>query len=315
MKNSAGTISAAEQNRLVDAWSDQRPPAPKAKRPNEPMSVQPIFGIGIPLMFLGGLIGFVIAFPIWESAPVLAFSIFLASPFVVGLVIPVVVCIIIELAQGATYLRDMARTGWAEYEARLRTWRLIGDEDFGRWRDKNQYVMYALAMGQPHPYRHLSSARSGDVAHAMGAKALESKRDAKSVSSEVSLTPDEFDELEQYLDSLPEAPRHRMSLPSDWRLRRVARREARQKAAALAEGTRYIEEVCFSVHRPLSAVGGWISTSSSVTDEERVAIAKQIRPQFERYGLKVTNVLLMWTGMSDGAGGSYESFDLAIRLA
>ncbi|MFY9228571.1 MAG: hypothetical protein WAO28_04605 [Candidatus Microsaccharimonas sp.] len=99
------------------------------------------------------------------------------------------------------------------------------------------------------------------------------------------------------------------------RMRWTARGEVRRKAAALAQGKRYIEEVRFSAYRSLSAVGGWVSTNTRVTPEERVAIAKQIRPHFERYGLKVTNVLVMWAGMSDGEGGSYESFVLAVRLA
>jgi hypothetical protein len=313
MKNSADTVSAKEQNRLVDAWSAQRPPPPETKRPKTPKSAEPIFGIAIPLFFVGGAIGFGISIAIGQVAPGWALLIFLASPFVIGLGIPIGACFIIDLVQDVIYSRAMNRTGWAQYDEDVRTWRLIGDEDFGHWSEKNEHVMYTLAWGQPDPLRHLPPLTSDDVAHAMGMKVP--KRKTEPDSSEASTVPDEFDALERYLDGLPEAPRHDLSLPSGWRMRWTARGEARRKAVAVARSDRYIEEVRFPAYRALSAVGGWVSTGASVTPAERVAIAKQIRPHFERYGLKVTNVLLMWRGMSNGEGGSYESFDLAVRLA
>lgn len=234
-----------------------RPKRPEVNRPKEPSSTQPIFGIAYPLMAIGLVFGVAFGHSFINSAPGLAIPIILGLSFLAGIVAPPVYCLVADVFKRRDFRRNMVESGWAKYESDLRTWELIGDEDFG-----------------------------GTTGQEL------SKIDVQS-------SPNQF----------------RLSLPSGRRVRRVARYQARVKAAAAARGKRYIEEVIIPAHRALPIVGGWISGSSSVAPEERAEITEQIRPYFERYGLNVTNVLFYWRGMSDGAGGTHEFFDIAVRLA
>lgn len=138
-----------EQNRLVDAWYDQRPVAPTVDRPKFVES-DVIFGIGIPLFFLGGGIGFVLMLALGATNPVLGMLLFIGMPFIVGFGIPIGWVIILDLVRSATYRRAMRASGWQKYEQDLAKWRLVGDEDFGKWRKDNDHVDWTLKYSQPY---------------------------------------------------------------------------------------------------------------------------------------------------------------------
>jgi hypothetical protein len=114
-----------------DAWVDRRP-----KRPSTPQPIRKqvfIFGIGIPLTFMGLLIGVIfmaIGVGFWGMNVIVAFLLMLATAFFTGIVAPVGTALIVDDMYDKRFRREMHETGWTTFEETLSKWRQEGGDKF-----------------------------------------------------------------------------------------------------------------------------------------------------------------------------------------
>ena len=132
VKNLKGNTATPEQRTDFDAWVDRKPKSPTTLRPIRKQALMP-FGIGIPLTFMGVLIGvifMVIGVTFWGVNVIVAFLLLLAIAFFMGIVLPVGTVLIIDEIYDKRYRREMRDTGWTAFEDALSVWRQEGSEKF-----------------------------------------------------------------------------------------------------------------------------------------------------------------------------------------
>lgn len=291
-----GSDRQAEQIRLVQEWFDARPKEP-AKKIRDPEA-----NGWIVLAFLLAVAGFIYGLSFYgrpvtndgSTELLVRFAPFIGAAlgFIAGLIPFFVVAKI--------YIVRLGRLGWAEYESNLRRWKLIGDEDFGDWAYTNILVAVRLDFGI-----------GGDTHHYL--RRFES-RDEKAEKARVYID-DELGALEQTLDNATPGPVSTLSVPSDRKLQREARQCAMVKQATLKKGERFLMQTEFPMKRVIGVnSAGWVS-SSGIDKKEEVAVCRRVTSIFESQGLEVKKCWIGWTGMTNGAGGSYEFFTLVVRLA
>jgi hypothetical protein len=132
MKNLKGNTATPEQRTEFDAWVNRKPKSPTTLRPIRKQALMP-FGIGIPLTFMGVLIGvifMVIGVTFLGINAIVAFLLLLAIAFFMGIILPVGTVLIVDEIYDKRYRREMHDAGWTAFEDALDGWRQEGSEKF-----------------------------------------------------------------------------------------------------------------------------------------------------------------------------------------
>jgi len=130
-------LNEEEQLEAVDEWNARRPPKPKAPKPVLKQT-DTIFGIALPMMALGFMVGFIILMlgvsnttGMKETLTMVGFILMLVLPF--GLIIGYILGLMaLEEVRRFVYGRRMVKTGWNQYEEALASWRAEG-KGFHDW--------------------------------------------------------------------------------------------------------------------------------------------------------------------------------------
>ncbi len=305
MRNKNAAVADA-QMQAFQVWYDTEPKPPTEEKPKYTQPDDGFIGLicGV-LGFLGFIGGFVVIFVAGEAG----------ATDIIEWGLRAIVCFPLAAAllwfvwgvsyltvHDARYQRKLEQLGWAGYEAELEYWRLIGDEEFGKLSTTDLSVHWAM-------YDPVYKGRPPEFKTEVLQRQPKRRQPRRIPTGDT-----ELDDLEYRLNNATPGKRHGISLAPPRHIRREAKRLAAQKAQCEAEGKRFIAQVRLPARRTLGVnSAGWISSMPN-TAEETALVRRDVESYFTDAGLTITKLWLGRRGMTTGAGGSYETLVVVVRV-